>query len=237
MDFLRMDGEFNFLMYMPPESRVKLRDHWYRNARRTSKEAFFGDNGIVDQPSAVEYKTDNPKREFLSLMRNRIHGAKAEKYDYRQSASKDMIEGFAGLEAKVGEHNHFMPHVSFVNVIGSGRDEAYTIIRNTGYSNIAQLFEETKRTLPEEDSLTVVRGFIGAYPNYFFQVAESQVGLFASDIAKMTSKNDYDTLIKRYGVHRNAPWFWRVSDKFHQMQKDQDPVTAGLLDYNRYHSH
>jgi len=237
MDFLRMDGEFNFLMYMPPEKRVELRDHWYRNARRTSKEAFFGDSGIVDQPSPIAYKTDDPKREFLSTMRKRIHGAKAHNYGYRQSASKKMIEAFSKLEETAGKHNSFMPHVSFVNVIGSNRDEAYTIIRNTGYSNIAQLFQEAKRTLPEEDTLTVVRGFIGAYPNYFFQVPENQIAAFAADIANMTERKNYDALVERYGVHRNATWFWRVSDKFHEMLREQDPIAAGLLDYNRYHSH
>ncbi len=237
MDFLRMDGEFNFLMYLPPDTRVALRDHWYRDARSASKETFFGNSGIVDQPSAITYSTDDPKREFLSLMRERIVGARADNYDYHTSASSAMIAGFEQLEKNVGAHNSYMPQVSFVNVIGTGRDEAYTILRNTGYSNIAQLFKESKRTLPEEDKLTVVRGFIGAYPNYFFQVAESQVGLFASDIAKMNTQEDYNTLIERYGVHRNAPWFWRVSDKFHQMAKEQDPVAAGLFDYNRYHSH
>jgi len=237
MDFLRMDAEFNFLLFLPPKTRVELRDHWYRNASRTSKEAFFGDSGVVDQPNGIDYKTDDPKHEFLSLMRERIYGAKADKYNYRQTASADTIEAFQQLEQGMGAHNQFMPSVSFVSIVGSGRDEAYTILHNTGYSNIAQLFQEQERRLPGEDSLTIVRGFIGAYPNYFFQVAESQVKLFASDIAKMTTLADYDALVEHYGVHRNAPWFWRVSDKLHKMKKEQDPIDAGLFDYNRYHSH
>jgi len=237
MDFLRMDGEFNFLMYMPPKTRVTLRDHWYRDARFTSKEAFFGGPGIVDHPNDIEFTTDDPKSEFLAMMRERIHGARASSYDYRKTASPAMIQAFEKLESNVGLHNGFMPGVSFVNVIGTGRDEAYTIIRNTGYSNIAQMFEEKKRLLPEENSLTVVRGFIGAYPNYFFQVNESEIGSFAGRISKMTTREDYEALKENYGVHRNAPWFWHISDKFHQMQKEQDPVNAGLFDFNRYQSH
>ena len=32
MDFLRMEGEQNFLLFLPEDQRVALRDHWYRNA-------------------------------------------------------------------------------------------------------------------------------------------------------------------------------------------------------------
>ena len=237
MDFLRMDGEFNFLMHLPPETRVELRDYWYRGARSATKEAFFGDKSVVNQPSDIEFKTSDPKREFLSIMRDRIYGANAEPYDYHPGASPAMISAFDKLQSSVGAHNTFMPHVSFVNVIGPGRDQAYSLIRNMGYSNTAQLFKEKQRVIAAESSLTVARGFIGAYPNYFFQVAESQITLFAHDIATMKTKADYNALVEYYGVHRNAPWFWRVSDKFHEMQKMQDPINAGLMDYNRYQSH
>ena len=237
MDFLRMDGEFNFLLFMPPKTRVELRDYWYRGASKVTKESFFGISGLVDEPSGVRYKTKSPKSEFLSLMRDRIYKAKANNYSYSKTASADTNSAFQQLENNTGAHNQFMPGVSFVNIIGSGHDEAYTIIRNSGYSSIGQLFDEKERRLPAEDSLTIVRGFIGAYPNYFFQVSESQIGLFASDIANMKTEGDYETLVEHYGVHRNAPWFWRISDKFHQMQKNQSSIDPGLFDYNRYHSH
>jgi hypothetical protein len=126
--------------------------------------------------------------------------------------------------------------VSYLNVIGEGRDEVYTLLRDSGYANIAQLFREDERRLPDEDRLTVVRGFLGAYPNYFFQVNESELGDFAGTIGKLTSSKDYDRLLERWGVHRTDPWFWRVSDKFHRMLLGQDPLNNGLLDYSRYHS-
>ncbi len=237
MDFLRMDGEFNFLMYMPPESRETIRGYWYRDARRVSKADFFGDTSIIDKPTAIQYTTDDPKAEFLARMRDRIFGAKADAYDYHIGASPAIVRAFTRLETNIGKHNEFMPQVSFVNVIGTSRDQVFTVIRNTGYSNIAQLFKEKEREIPQETNLTVVRGFIGAYPNYFFQVAESQVELFARDVAAMSNKSDYEALLNHYGVRRNSPWFWDVSDKFHQMQKVQDPINAGLMDYNRYHGH
>ena len=107
-------------------------------------------------------------------------------------------------------------------------------MRNAGYSNIAQIFKEEERRLPEEDSMTVVRGFLGAYPNYFFQVSEKELRSFAERITALDSEAAFAALRERYGVPRNAPWFWRLSDKLHRMYREQKPIEAGLFDYNRY---
>ncbi len=80
----------------------------------------------------------------------------------------------------------------------------------------------------------MVEGFIGAYPNQFFQISEKQADLFARDIAAMRSAGDYAKLLDHYGVPRNAPWFWRLSDKLHQHQLEDGPLEAGLFDYSRY---
>ncbi len=42
MDFLRMEGEANFLMLLPREQREKLRGHWYRGATPDVKERVLG---------------------------------------------------------------------------------------------------------------------------------------------------------------------------------------------------
>ena len=235
MDFLRMEAEFNFLMFMPPENRTALVNEWYRGSRKSIKDHFFTRSAVFQREGDVTFTSDKPKEELLQRMRQKIYGATATSYDYRVTASEPMVAAFEQLEQNVGAHNSYMPQVSFVNVIGGKRDEAYTIVRNAGYSNIAQVFQEQKRRLVEEDNLTVVRGFIGAYPNSFFQVNEKQVPLFAEDVAKLASTQDYEQLLDRYGVRRNAPWFWHVSDKFQKMYRQQASTAAGLFDYNRYH--
>ena len=105
---------------------------------------------------------------------------------------------------------------------------------SAGHSNFYQIFKEDERRLPEEDTLTVVRGFLGAYPNYFFQVNEKEVGQFADDVGKLASPKDFAALREKYGVRRNVPWFWRLSDKIHARYLQQDPIEYGLFDYNRY---
>jgi len=234
MDFLRMEGEFNFLIFMPPEQRKTLRDHWYRGARESVREHVFSQTELAQRPSDIVFTTDDPKREFLLTMRQRIYAANAPQYDYRGAATAAVTEAFETLERSQGAHNSHLPQVSFVHVIGGEREQAYSLLRNSGYSNIAQLFRESDRRLPDEDTTTVVKGFIGAFPNQFFQVHEKQLPLFVADILALETADDYATLERRYAVRRNAPWFWSVSDRLHALYREQAGIESGLFDLNRY---
>jgi hypothetical protein len=128
-----------------------------------------------------------------------------------------------------------MPEVSFLQVIGSdGKEKTYTIVHNDGYENNAQVFDEEQRRIPEEDYLTVVNGFIGSYPNAFFQVQESELGDFVTMIESMRSEVDYATLVSTYGIRRNQAAFWPMSDKLNKYYKNAFPREAGLFDVNRY---
>lgn len=237
MDFLRMEGELNLLLFLPADQRQKLWDHWYRGAPEAAREHPFTRSESIQLESPLDYQSDDPKAEFLGWMRQRIHAASAANFDYRRSASPDMAAAFDRLAATRGEHNRFLPAVSLIHVIGGQRDEAYTLLHDAGYSNIAQLFQEDERRLPEEDGLTVVAGIIGSHPNQFFQVHEKQVPLFVEDILALRTEEDMKLLRYRYGVRRNSPWFWSVSDRLHTLQRQQDPLAAGVFDYNRYHGY
>ena len=141
----------------------------------------------------------------------------------------------ARLQQRPGRHFSHMPEMAFLDVITSdGFDSVYTLVRNTGLSNVAQLFEEDKRRLPDEDNMTVTRGFVGYYPNAFFQVTEKELPRFVDDVLSLGSEADYARLMERYGVRRNAPYFWAVSDKLHQVHMQQKPIRGGLFDLNRY---
>jgi fatty acid cis/trans isomerase CTI len=235
MDFLRMEGEYNFLMFLPPEDRIRERNDWYREASSSVTEHYFANSKAFQRDTDIEYKTDNPKAELLLALRERIHGADAPSYDYHQSASKDMITAFERLENSIGRHNSYIPEVSFLNVIGNSRDEVYTILRNSAHLNIAQPFGEQDRRLPEEDKLTVVRGFIGAYPNNFFQVNEKDLPKFVEALLKLDGRASQDQILQQYGAHRYAKWFWRLSDKLQGKYNEEYGLEAGIFDLNRYH--
>ena len=126
----------------------------------------------------------------------------------------------------------WLPQVAFLSIDGSD-DHMVTLIHNHGMSNVSHLFNEQKRHLPEEDSLTVVRGFLGAYPNAFYHVKESTLEDFVSTVEGLSNEEDYQALLSRFGVTRSDPDFWTHSDAMQMAYQKESPIEAGLFDYNR----
>jgi hypothetical protein len=181
-----------------------------------------------DRTSDIQFKTADPKKEFLDMLQQRLPGAAAERY-------QPVDPRFDKLQTLQGPPFSLMPEVSFLQVIGSdGANPIYTIVHNDGYANNAQVFHEAQRRIPEEDYLTVVNGFIGSYPNVFFQVPQSELEDFVSMLESMRSEVDYATLVSTYGIRRNQAAFWPMSDKLSRYYKEAYPREAGLFDLNRY---
>jgi hypothetical protein len=228
MDFLRMEGEQNFLFFMPRDKRIELRDFWYREASNHVKQYVLGDAIAYDRESDIKYHTDDPKREFLEQLRKRLPGAEAPRYRVQDPT-------FAALQKLDGKPFSLMPEVAFVQVFSPKGDKRYySLIHNNGYLNNAQMFKEAQRRIPEEDYITVARGFIGSYPNAFFQLREQDLQGFVDAIIALRTERDYAALVSRYGVRRNATWFWRLSDDMHTAYQRREPIEAGLFDLNRY---
>ena len=81
--------------------------------------------------------------------------------------------------------------------------------------------------------MIAVRGIIGAYPNSFWLVSQSELASFAEALSQMASEADYQRLRDRFGIRRADPDFWRFSDEVHASYHQHQPGVAALLDYNR----
>jgi hypothetical protein len=108
-----------------------------------------------------------------------------------------------------------------------------TLINNSAHKNVAEIFFEDRRRLPDEDSLSLVKGFLGAYPNAYWVVPESQLTELRQRIASLAGESDYAELMDRFGVRRTNPRFWSLSDQAHLAMQAQDRVGFGMFDYNR----
>ncbi len=234
MDFLRVEGESNFLAYMPIDHRAPMRDYWYRGAGEDTLKHIRARSAFNRRAPDIDYRSDQPKHEFLRAQRSRIFAAGSAGAGLESELPASWLESLHELRGRASSSYSFMPQVSFVNIFGQHGDHVVTLLRDSGYSNIAQLFWEQERRLPEEDQMTVVAGFLGAYPNSFFQVSEQDLDKFVAQVNALETTADYEALLANYGVMRNSSWFWRVSDKFHRMQQQRAGVEAGLFDYNRY---
>ena len=54
MDFMRMEGEFNFLVLLPKAARQPTAEYWYRGAPDEAKEYVYGRNASFDRESGID---------------------------------------------------------------------------------------------------------------------------------------------------------------------------------------
>lgn len=138
-----------------------------------------------------------------------------------------------------GERLLVFPDVALVRVKTGdpATDPAYTIIRNKAYLNVTSMFaSERDRDMTdiEHDTLTVVEGIQGSYPNFFFVVEADELEDFTSRIMAVRTRDDYERLVGIYGVRRTSDAFWETADWFQDYYAKQEPLLYGILDLNRY---
>lgn len=230
MDFLRMEGEFNFLMLLPEKTRVSEREHWYRGASEQVKNYVYSSGEHYLHESAIPYQSNTPKKEFFDLVKKHLGKALDFRYQLDNSESATLLKKLSELE---GVPATLLPQIAFLSLEGQDKLEVFTLISNDAHSNISTLFSESKNRLPDEDTLTIVPGFVGAYPNVFFHFNQSRLPAFVDAVSQLKTEQDYHQLVNRFAVKRNNIGFWQHSDELHRQYKIYAPLEAGLLDYNR----
>ena len=103
--------------------------------------------------------------------------------------------------------------------------------------DVSSMFANTKRrdtTDIEHDTLTVIEGIEGAYPNFFFVVEPAELEDFSSRIMAVRSRDDYERLVGIYGVRHTSDTFWETADWFQDYYATKEPLLYGILDLNRY---
>ncbi len=235
MDFLRIEGEFNFVSFLPPENRFEVLSYWYRGADEDIKKYVAAMPEHAFFPSSVEYKTTNYKQEFFQQVQQYLTPVLSEQYDI---AAQDLTDqekiALNRLGNVTGSKTAFLPEVVFIRFLAlDGKEHFYTLIHNKGYANVTSLFNDDENRLPNEDDLTLVPGFIGSYPNVFWDVKSTELDDLTSRVETLSSEDDYHKLLDLYGVRRTSGQFWALSDQAHEISKQNNPIEAGLFDYNR----
>ena len=234
MDFLRIGGEFNFIYFLPPDARAAAIDNWYRGAEDTIAGYLKEYQALFDQATGIEYAGGNPKAELYAHLKARIGPALSHQYDLERSTLPPDLRGeLARLAATKGTAVSWLPELSVLSIETADGPRAVTLVHNDGHTNVATMFHEDRRRVPGEDTLTVVPGFLGAYPNAFFKVRQSDLAAFADSIARLSSESDYAALMDRYGVRRSDPAFWAHSDLIFDQVEALDYADKGILDYSR----
>ena len=234
MDFLRMEAEYNFLTLLPEARRKPLMESWYRDTDDEVKDHVYGKYAYFDQESGILYLTDKPEQELFEKLSERVAGVLSHGYDLDLALDGSLRDTLAPIAMVPGQAATLMPETTFLEVQHrEGVASYYTILRDSAHTNVAHLFNESDRRVAAEDKLTVLRGFVGAYPNGLLSIAEEEATALASAIGALGNDASYDALRVRFGVRRTDGRFWAFSDRAHAAFRTLAPIEAGLFDYNR----
>jgi hypothetical protein len=233
---MRMEGEMIFLGLLPRAARQPVRDHWYRGASKEHIQQFQDTDAFFSQETGIAFKTQDPLTELYALLKAYLAPVAAPRYAIASSeltgAPLRSLTELSGIRGRAISH---LPETSFLTVrTAAGSDYHYTLLSNSAHSNVAELLGDAKRRLPDEDDLTLVNGFIGAYPNAFFVVNAAELPGFVNAVRGLASEDDYQKLLARWGIRRTDGRFWAHSDALHAAYRRWAPKEAGLFDYNRF---
>jgi hypothetical protein len=248
MDYLRIDAENNFLRFMPAARRQKLHDDWYKGIGTTLNRIFEKPLFSIDHETAVAYQGTDYKQDFFRQLQQKLGkaGGAADGINrcVRQpcgsadasAARREADAALRELAALQGRVLNVLPEMSLLRVeTGQGGDDfVYTLLVDKALSNISFIFAEDLRRLPEQDKMTVVPGFLGSYPNFFFSVEINALREFIDALKNAADSGDKDRFYETYGIRRSDPRFWQYSDWFNDQYKREQGVNAGIFDLNRY---
>jgi hypothetical protein len=249
MDHLRMQSENLFLMLLPADQREAIRDSWYVGAGHQLSVALTDRLRATDHGTQIRYTTQDPKAELLEMIRAHAGPAAGDPDTINRCAKPPCERRDAGalergverelerIASRKGDFVALLPEVSFLRVksgSSGGRDLVYALVRDVAHKNVAFMFGEEKRLIPEDDTLTIVRGHFGSYPNFFFETDAAGVTAFVDELSALRSDADLERFAGRFGIRRTSARFWDTVDWLHADLARRDPTGAGLYDLDRY---
>ncbi len=226
MDNLRVESEDGFLQFLPLSERPKLRAHWYRGDGLDSYMAVINPLVGTARESRVVFKEPaRAKEELWAQVKSKLLAPAVLGSDRAPPAALHVLADVARPYAQA------FPDLTYVR---SG-DETFSIIRNRGHANLAFMFKEEKYRIPGEDTIGVVRGQIGSYPNLFLVIPPGKLAHFVERLAALQPAGDtWKRFLDDFGVRRSAKDFWEHADWFNGRQVKDEPIDGGLLDLSRY---
>ena len=248
-DLIRNDGEYNFLRFLPRAARDPLRRAWYAEG---GKVKLFTTYAAPDDtvPTHMAFKTRDPKAEFATQLYAHMHKVMGPPDIINRCARGDCR--LPGENAATQRANHalrrlaatpaaavpvikLLPEMVVLRVTAAGGEHLmYSLIHNRAHSNVAFLLGEDRRLLPEQDTLTILPGVVGGYPNFIFDVPLGDLETFVARLAAVTDDTQLEAVVQDWGVRRTRADFWEVFHDLTTYMERTDPVEAGLFDLGRY---
>ena len=211
MDFLRIEGELNFLAYMPRKKRLAMLRSWYINDSDSDEFKYLN---LDVMGNAIKYKTVYPKYEFINkLLQKQILPATGIHFDTLNLKKPGAPQ--PKIPKKLKTMQEFIQAARATSLAGSGFISTMT---DSGANNIFLRID-----MPD-----------GSYPNVFVVVKFKDLPDFI-DLMKHSKATDSDIKrMKKYFISRSDKDFWKIYDWFQADFYKKEPLKGGLYDLNRY---
>ncbi|NOH79867.1 fatty acid cis/trans isomerase [Vibrio sp. RE86] len=236
MDFLRLEGETNFIALLPEDVRHIEHSSWYQDQSKQLSDFLQRNVKPFDQPTQVPYQTDDPKSELYDIIKTQMAPILNNRFKIEQtgfSAENEAI--LRSIDDIKGEGLIYVPQIMMLMIESKqGEDQLFTLLHNNAHTNISSLFDEESNRDPQNDDLTLVRGVIGSYPAAYLSLTEDQVPQLVEMLKNIRTETDYVKLLDTFAIRRSSDEFWPFSDRVHAWYQENQPIEFGLLDYNRF---
>lgn len=252
MDFLRIEGEVNFLEYMPQELRHSMLKSWYINDNAIDKMKYIG---IDSTPTRLTLDKAHPKESFLTQLIDG-HFLKSTKIAFdtinyiapdaalpkmpeRFEKRSDYDEAARSLTLKGGGFISTMTDKGANNLflridLKDGSHIVKNLIINRWHNNVNSIFNGEEVLDATKDTMDILDASIGSYPNAFCIVKEDDLAAFLHLLKSMKGTAQEYKMLHSFFISRSDPKFWEIYDWFVAYFYTIDPINAGLYDLNRY---
>jgi Fatty acid cis/trans isomerase (CTI) len=226
MDLIRMEAEEIYLSFLPLKDREALRKSWYKGYLTEKKMDYMYPNRSL-APTLVPFKgKEDPRQEFADQFLKQLHPKVR-----TISATPAGFESVSGVRKKFAR---FFPDLAIVLVKGKKSSRIFSIIHNKEHENVSWILSEESRLAPEEDTLTILEGSWGSYPNMLFSMDEDKVEYFTSQLGRIKNEEAFNDLVKVFGLSRTNPEFWETYDDISNIDQSRSGIDGGYLDLTRY---
>jgi hypothetical protein len=244
MDRLRIEGESNFLVYLPKDKRQEVFNSWYQGplakyfvtytpSIHQSDILFETDNIKSELMNKILEYTNTPKDTLNYTKKENTENTILDKYTNKKQIEKSLkyFTSFRDV-SKFKELSSQNFNLIYIRFKMKKQDLVYSVIVNRWHDNVAFMFVEDERLDAQKDSIDIIEGFVGSYPNFFMVIEEDDIPTFFKALKEYD--ND-ETKLRKYFVARNDPKFWNTYDWFQNKFYETEPIKSGLFDLNRYY--
>ena len=248
MDRLRVEGESNFLEFLPQKSRIDYFNSWYIG--------WLAKYLTVYTPSqnetGVKFKTNDYKFEFATNLLKQTNTKKdeinfvekvyiPEEIKTSYNSKKEIEDALKSLSTpNVSKAiQHFVSgeaNVAFIKIeLNNKQTLNYSLVVNRWHKNVALMFNEESRLDPTKDDIDFIEGFISSYPNIFISVKQDDLSDFFDLLKNYEDTKEYQAKFEKYNINRANPNFWEFYDYFDNEFRKSNPLEYGIFDLNKYY--